>query len=120
MLFQVEFASCLNSQQVLGLDPAVASAGRRIGTDGQQGLLFNSVCRLAVVPVAARSMNNPVERGIGGFMPCDQRLQFARDTFAFSKRRFNDRRNGGERKKCTAGDCGLASYPCRLMSAGTP
>ena len=59
-----------------------------------------------------------MERGIGGLMGGDQRLEFVRGVFTFSKRRFKDRRNGGGRKKCKAGDSCHASYPCRLMSAG--
>lgn len=68
MLFQVEFTPGLSGQQVIGLGPAVASADRRIGADGQQGFLFNPVCPLAFVAAAARLMNNPVKLGIAGFM----------------------------------------------------
>jgi hypothetical protein len=75
--FQIELTPRINSQQILGLGPAVTSTGRWVGANDQQSFLFKSACPLTLFAAAARSMNNPVERIKGGPMGCNQCPQLA-------------------------------------------
>ncbi len=60
MLFQVEFAACLDHQQIVRVYSAVTLADRWIGTDGHQRLLFDTISLFAFVFDAVLAMSNTV------------------------------------------------------------